>query len=121
VEVDRTIRLGLAGLEAGTFRDVAGEEHPIRVRQQAGEVRFVPIVLTTLTAIGGLLPLAVEGSSLYSPLAWVIIGGLVSSTILARLVTPVMYKLLAPEIAVRSVPVTAITPKQVREPELAGV
>jgi multidrug efflux pump subunit AcrB len=89
--------------------------------QQAGEVRFVPIVLTTLTAIGGLLPLAIEGSSLYSPLAWVIIGGLVSSTILARLVTPVMYKLLAPEIAVRTVPVTAIAPKQVREPELAGV
>jgi multidrug efflux pump subunit AcrB len=62
--------------------------------QQAGEVRFVPIVLTTLTAIGGLLPLALQGSSLYSPLAWVIIGGLVSSTVLSRLVTPVMYKLL---------------------------
>lgn len=64
--------------------------------QQAGEVRFLPIVLTTLTAIGGLLPLALQGSGLYSPLAWVIIGGLVSSTVIARLVTPVMYKLLAP-------------------------
>ncbi|HEY0019806.1 MAG TPA: efflux RND transporter permease subunit [Longimicrobium sp.] len=70
--------------------------------QKAGEIRFVPIVLTTLTAIGGLLPLALEGSSLYSPLAWVIIGGLVSSTILARLVTPVMYKLLAPAVQVRT-------------------
>ena len=67
--------------------------------QRAGEVRFVPIVLTTFTAIGGLLPLALEGSSLYSPLAWVIIGGLVSSTVLSRLVTPVMYKLLAPAVA----------------------
>jgi len=37
-----------------------------------------------------------EGSSLYSPLAVVIMGGLVSSTLLARLVTSVMYKLLAP-------------------------
>ncbi|MCC6241657.1 MAG: efflux RND transporter permease subunit [Gemmatimonadaceae bacterium] len=64
--------------------------------QQAGEVRFLPIVLTTMTAIGGLLPLALQGSGLYSPLAWVIIGGLVSSTIIARLVTPVLYKLLAP-------------------------
>lgn len=64
--------------------------------QRAGEVRFLPIVLTTFTAIGGLLPLAVQGSSLYSPLAWVIIGGLVSSTVVARLVTPVMYRLLAP-------------------------
>ena len=66
--------------------------------QEAGEVRFLPIVLTTLTAIGGLLPLALQGSGLYSPLAWVIIGGLVSSTLLARLVTPVMYKLLAPDV-----------------------
>ena len=46
--------------------------------------------------------LALEGSSLYSPLAWVIIGGMVSSTILARLVTPVMYKLLAPAVEVRA-------------------
>ena len=52
--------------------------------------------LTTMTAIGGLLPLALQGSSLYSPLAWVIIGGLLSSTLIARLVTPVMYRLLAP-------------------------
>jgi len=64
--------------------------------QRAGEVRFLPIVLTSLTAIGGLMPLALQGSALYSPLAWVIIGGLVSSTILSRLVTPVMYLLLAP-------------------------
>ncbi len=63
--------------------------------QKAGEIRFVPIVLTAITAIGGLLPLAVQGSALYSPLAWVIIGGLVSSTFIARLVTPVLYKLLA--------------------------
>lgn len=66
--------------------------------QRAGEIRFVPIVLTSLTAIGGLLPLATQGSSLYSPLAWVIIGGLVSSTLIARLVTPVMYRLLAPKL-----------------------
>jgi len=64
--------------------------------QKAGEIRFLPIVLTTMTAIGGLLPLALQGSGLYSPLAWVIIGGLVSSTLIARLVTPVLYKMLAP-------------------------
>ncbi len=66
--------------------------------RKAGEVRFLPIVLTSLTAIGGLLPIALQGSGLYSPLAWVIIGGLVSSTLLARIVTPVMYKLLAPRV-----------------------
>lgn len=65
--------------------------------RRAGEVRFLPIVLTSMTAIGGLLPLALQGQGLYAPLAWVIIGGLVSSTLLARLVTPVMYRLLAPK------------------------
>lgn len=66
--------------------------------QRAGEIRFVPILLTTLTAIGGLVPLALERSPLYSPLAWVILGGLVSSTLLARVVTPVLYKLLPPSL-----------------------
>jgi len=66
--------------------------------QEAGEVRFLPILLTSATAIGGLLPLALQGSGLYSPLAIVIIGGLISSTLLARLVTPVMYKLLPPPV-----------------------
>jgi multidrug efflux pump subunit AcrB len=66
--------------------------------ERAGKVRFLPIVLTTLTAVGGLLPLALQHSSLYSPLALVIIGGLLSSTLLARLVTPVMYQLLPPAI-----------------------
>jgi multidrug efflux pump subunit AcrB len=66
--------------------------------QEAGETRFVPIILTTLTAIGGLLPLVLENNPLYSPLALVIIGGLISSTLLTRIVTPVLYKLLAPKV-----------------------
>jgi multidrug efflux pump subunit AcrB len=74
---------------------------------EAGEVRFLPILLTSLTAIGGLTPLAIQGSGLYSPLAIVIIGGLISSTLLARLVTPVMYKLLPPAIEPRKVAVFA--------------
>ena len=75
--------------------------------QKAGEARFVPILLTTLTAIGGLLPLALERSALYSPLALVILGGLVSSTLLARVVTPVLYELLPPEVE-RTRPHTAV-------------
>lgn len=65
---------------------------------EAGETRFLPIILTTLTAIGGLIPLVLEHSPLYSPLAWVLIGGLISSLLLSRIVTPVLYKLLAPTI-----------------------
>lgn len=67
--------------------------------QEAGEVRFVPILLTSLTAIGGLIPLALEENPLYSPLSYVMIGGLISSTLLSRIVTPVLYKLLAPRVA----------------------
>ncbi len=66
--------------------------------RKAGEIRFLPVVLTTLTAVGGLMPIALSGSELYSPLAFVIIGGLITSTLLARLVTPVMYRLIPPEI-----------------------
>ena len=66
--------------------------------ERAGETRFLPILLTSLTAIGGLLPLALQNSGMYSPMAWVIIGGLITSTLLARLVTPVMYRLMPPHI-----------------------
>jgi multidrug efflux pump subunit AcrB len=75
-----------------------GLEEAIR---KAGEVRFLPIVLTSLTAIGGLLPLALQGQALYAPLAWVIIGGLISSTLLARIVTPVLYQMWPPTLSER--------------------
>jgi multidrug efflux pump subunit AcrB len=64
--------------------------------ERAGEVRFLPVVLTTLTAVGALMPLATSRSAMYSPLAWVIIGGLLSSLLLSRVVTPVLYSLLPP-------------------------
>lgn len=70
--------------------------------EQAGEIRFLPILLTSATAIGGLLPLALQNIGLYSPMSWVIIGGLITSTLLARLVTPVMYKLIPPAISLRT-------------------
>ncbi|MDF7818168.1 efflux RND transporter permease subunit [Runella sp. MFBS21] len=70
--------------------------------QEAGEIRFVPIVLTSLTAIGGLIPLAIEANPLYSPLAWVLIGGLISSTLLSRIVTPVLYRLIPPKVEVKN-------------------
>ncbi|GAA0546670.1 efflux RND transporter permease subunit [Chitinophaga japonensis] len=62
--------------------------------REAGEVRFLPIVLTSLTAIGGLIPIAISSNPLIAPLAIVLIGGLISSTLLSRVVTPVVYKLM---------------------------
>lgn len=69
--------------------------------RQAGEIRFLPIVLTSLTAIGGLIPIALNSNPLISPLALVLIGGLISSTILSRIVTPVVYKLIPPTVVMR--------------------
>jgi multidrug efflux pump subunit AcrB len=66
--------------------------------REAGEVRFLPIVLTSLTAIGGLMPIALSTNPLIAPLAIVLIGGLISSTVLSRIVTPVVYKLIPPRI-----------------------
>jgi multidrug efflux pump subunit AcrB len=63
--------------------------------ERAGETRFLPVLLTSATAIGGLTPLVLERSGLYSPLAIVIIGGLIASTLLSRFVTPAAYVLLA--------------------------
>mgnify|MGYP001589196260 FL=1 len=65
--------------------------------ERAGEVRFLPVLLTSATAIGGMTPLLLEDSPLFSPIAMVLIGGLISSTLIARIVTPSMYLLLAPK------------------------
>lgn len=73
-----------------------GIEEAIR---EAGEIRFLPIILTSLTAIGGLIPIAISTNPLISPLAIVLIGGLISSTLLSRVVTPVLYKLIPPKVA----------------------
>lgn len=68
--------------------------------REAGEVRFLPIVLTSLTAIGGLIPIAISTNPLIAPLAIVLIGGLISSTLLSRIVTPIIYELIPPAIEV---------------------
>ena len=73
--------------------------------REAGEVRFLPIVLTSLTAIGGLIPIAISTNPLISPLAIVLIGGLISSTLLSRIVTPIIYELIPPAIEAEKVAV----------------
>ncbi|MEM6288519.1 MAG: efflux RND transporter permease subunit [Bacteroidota bacterium] len=65
----------------------------------AAERRFTPILLTTMTTVGGLVPLALTLSDLWTPLAIVIIGGLIASTALTLLVVPVLYRLLTPDTA----------------------
>lgn len=64
---------------------------------QAGATRLRPIVMTALTTMLGLLPLAIglgEGTELQAPMAIAVIGGLMSSTVLTLVVIPVIYSLL---------------------------
>ncbi len=65
----------------------------IEALKTAGEVRFVPIILTTATTVGGLLPLTLQGGTLWAPMGWTIIGGLIVSTVLTLIVVPVLYKI----------------------------
>ena len=73
-------------------------ESVIEAAKQAGEVRFAPIVLTTLTTILGLLPLTLNGGSLWAPMGWTIIGGLLSSTLFVLLIVPLLYQLFTKDI-----------------------
>jgi len=68
----------------------------ISALKEAGETRFMPIILTTATTVGGLLPLTLRGGTLWAPMGWTIIGGLIASTFLTLIVVPVLYKLYTP-------------------------
>ncbi|MCD4691379.1 MAG: efflux RND transporter permease subunit, partial [Calditrichales bacterium] len=76
----------------------AAGKDTISALKEAGETRFMPIILTTATTIGGLLPLTLSGGSLWEPMGWTIIGGLAFSTLLTLLVVPALYKIYTPEI-----------------------
>ena len=69
----------------------------INALKEAGETRFLPIILTTGTTIGGLLPLTLRGGTLWAPMGWTIIGGLLMSTFLTLLLVPVLYSVFARE------------------------
>ncbi|OPY59328.1 MAG: Swarming motility protein SwrC [Pelotomaculum sp. PtaU1.Bin035] len=63
---------------------------------QAGPVRLRPILMTALTTLFGLVPLALgfgEGAETQAPMATVVIGGLIISTFLTLIIVPVIYTL----------------------------
>ena len=75
----------------------------LRAEGMAGEeavvtgcsLRLRPVLMTAVVALLGLLPLALShgiGSEVQRPLAIVVIGGLVSSTLLTLIVLPVLYQ-----------------------------
>ena len=65
---------------------------------EAGRNRFRPIMMTTLTTVSGLIPMAVGNSKIvgmpYAPLGRTMIGGLMMATILTLVIVPLFYVLL---------------------------
>ncbi len=54
-------------------------------------------MLSTVTTVMGLLPLALSGSSFFSPMAIALMGGLMVSTVLTLVIIPVVYALVEKE------------------------
>lgn len=66
---------------------------------EAGEKRLRPILMTTFAMIFAMLPLAVGGGAGHesnAPMAIAVIGGLISSTLLALFIVPVLYRMMYP-------------------------
>ena len=67
------------------------EGHPLRnAVAEAVKTRFQPVMATSLTTIGGVLPLALFNAS-FSQLGYALIFGLMASTVLTLLIIPIMY------------------------------
>jgi HAE1 family hydrophobic/amphiphilic exporter-1 len=83
---------------------------------EAGNVRIRPIIMTTLTTLLGLIPMAFstgEGSEIRAPLAITVIGGLTISTILTMIIIPILYSVTEREKVVDEV--TAAMPAKEAE------
>ncbi|MDP4272893.1 MAG: efflux RND transporter permease subunit [Bacteroidota bacterium] len=76
------------------------KEEGLPVKQaliEAGRERLRPILMTTMAMVFGMLPIALaqgSGSEIKSGMAWVIIGGLISSLLLTLIIVPVVYLIL---------------------------
>lgn len=76
----------------------------------SGSRRLRPILMTTLTTVLGLLPLSLglgEGGEAQAPLARVVIGGLLSSTLVTLILVPVVYSLFEEKEALHNLVVAA--------------
>ncbi|MHC5903980.1 efflux RND transporter permease subunit [Streptomyces sp. S6] len=95
---------------------------------EGGRHRLRPILMTALATIFALLPMALgvtgEGGFISQPLAVVVIGGLITSTLLTLLLVPTLYAMLElrkERRAAKKAAKRGVTPDTVKEPEPAGV
>ena len=87
------VKNGILLIDAANKRREAGEDVESAL-VTAGRTRLRPIVMTTLAAIGGLLPLAIgvgSGAAMERPLAIAVIGGLSTATAFTLVLIPVLY------------------------------
>jgi len=96
--------LGMVGKNAVLVVDFANaaikNEKPVNeALLEAGEKRLRPILMTTFAMIFAMLPLALgsgAGHESNAPMAIAIIGGLISSTLLALFIVPILYRIMYP-------------------------
>jgi len=80
----------------------AAEGMPLkRAVVEAGRLRMRPILLTSLTTIGGLLPLSLFGGPLWAPMTNSMIFGLIFGTVLTLIVVPVLYVTFSERLGMR--------------------
>ncbi|GAC1593047.1 MAG: hypothetical protein NVS3B28_22550 [Candidatus Velthaea sp.] len=87
------VKNGILLIDVANKQQLAGDDVTTAL-VTAGKKRLRPIVMTTLAAIGGLLPLALgigSGSEMEKPLAIAVIGGLSTATLFTLVVIPVLY------------------------------
>lgn len=80
---------------------------PREALMHAGPMRLRPILMTTLATLGGMLPIAIgieSGSETQAPLGTVVIGGLVTSTMLSLVLVPTIYLWVARHVEPRFAP-----------------
>ena len=95
VETTITVSIPESGATLGEV-----EKGVAQAVEEAGRRRLRPILMTTLTTILGLLPLALgigEGADAQAPLARAVVGGLASSTLITLALIPAVYSLFHPE------------------------
>jgi CzcA family heavy metal efflux pump len=99
------VKNGILLIDAANKQRAAGEDVTTSL-VIAGQTRLRPILMTTLAAIGGLLPLALgigSGAEMEKPLAIAVIGGLSTATLFTLVVIPVLYATILGERRRRSV------------------
>lgn len=96
--------LGVISLAGIVINDAIVLLDRVRIESETKEIKKAiisacfsharPIILTSITTVGGLLPLALRGGEFWSPMAITIMSGLIFSTTLTLIFVPVLYSLL---------------------------